>query len=124
MLNRDYTFKLKNNTLVSIKHSNIHIKILPYIRIEDSYIDVTQMFILNIRHIIELILNSEIESEHIGLIDASKMTNIHQLEMKNKVELNVHLKDITDENIENDLKDKIFKLITDTSSWLILYNNS
>ena len=124
MLNRDYTFKLKNNTLVSIKHSNIHIKILPYIRIEDSYIDVTQMFILNIRHIIELILNSEIESEHIGLIDASKMTNIHQLEMKNKVELNVHLKDITDESIENELKDKVFKLITDTSSWLTLYNNS
>ena len=127
MIHRNYTFKLKNKDnqciYASVNASKINILIKPFIKINKIYIEANQMFVFNIRHIIELITNAKIESEHIGLINKSKTSNMKPVKHNSLISLQVKLQDIVVEDLnEFHFKDKSFTLTSDTSEWLFLYS--
>lgn len=119
MLNRDYTFVLENNLRIAVSYKNIDIKISPNIIINNFLINPAYFFTLNIRTIIELMMDSKIKSEHLGMINPNA-EHMKEMKIDPYIKMKVKLEDITNDYVSDDFN-KYVELSTDISKWLHIY---
>lgn len=123
MLNRDYTFVLKNKEIVSIDSKNIDITITPNINLDGYLINPNYYFNLDIRAIISLAMNSEIESEHLNKVNPEK-DNLEELKIPHEIVLKTNIDKITKDYVSEVFNNREFKIHINAYNFMKVFKHS
>lgn len=126
MLNRNFTFNLENDIIVSVDYKKIEFNIFPLLNISGTLISINELYNINIRNIVEKMFSSKIKSEHIGIINFKNIEDKYykknlQIEYFEKFTLNELTKDDINDNVGEKYKNTLFSLRTNQNKWMNVY---